>query len=128
MSLDDRPIQDIGIPDAEVSRILDRLDNEEFDVKRSERGLPRRFQRGTAVVALVLDSGVSALAYRVRLRNLSRQGVAFLSPVGLTIGSRLRIELPIGPDLGAVEEGAVVVRCRAVEEGIYEVGAELSGR
>lgn len=125
MAIRERVIRDIGISDEDVTRILDRLDAAEIRVKDSERRSVRRYMRGTAIVAAVLRPGASPELYRVRMRNISEHGVAVLSPVAFEPGTRIFIELPVGPALSIVKKPAVVRRCRSVEGTIHEIGAEF---
>ena len=113
--------------DAEVTMVLDLLDAGERGVRVTERRSTRQCLRGTAVIAVVVESGIPATAYRVRLRNISTHGVAFISPTDLTLGTRLRLELPTGPNLSIVKADATVTRCRYVQGTIHEIGAEFSG-
>ena len=125
MSTSCRTVQDLGISDEEVTRILDRLDEAERQVKTSERRSTRRYLRGTAMIVNMSRPGYTMADYRVRLRNVSDHGVVFLSRHAWDAGTRFDIELPIGPDLSIVEKKATVVRCRHVEGPICEIGAEF---
>jgi len=89
MSASDRPVQDIRISDEDVNRMLDRLDDAEIRVRKSERRSVRRYLRGTAIVATVLRPDASADVYRGRIRNISDHGVAILSPVALAPDTQL---------------------------------------
>jgi hypothetical protein len=126
MSTSDLPVQDIGISDEDVTRILDRLDDAEATVKKSKRRSSRLHVRGTAVATVALHPDSPPVHYRVRLRNISDYGVAVLSPVAMAPGTELEIQLPIGPSLSVVERRAVVRRCRHVEGKIHEIGAEYA--
>ncbi len=121
-----RPVYDIGLSDEEVSRILDKLATDEVDVRGSERRSPRRFMLGTALIVGMSRPGFATADFRVRLRNISRHGVAFIGRYALAPGTLLNLQLPIGPDLDITQEPAVVVRCRKVEEGVYEIGADFA--
>ena len=125
MSEPNRSIYDLELSDEEVTAILDRLDAEELRVKTSGRRSLRRFLRGTALVVRMSLPGFTMADFRVRLRNISQHGVGFLSRYALEPGTRLTLQLPIGPDLSMVEKPAVVVRSRPVEGPIHEVGVEF---
>ena len=93
--------------------------------KDSRRRSTRHRLRGAAVVVKVQKHSIWPTVYRIRLRNVSRHGVAFLSRAPMMPGDFLRIELPIGPRSNMVEKHAIVRRCRYVEDMIHEVGAEF---
>lgn len=120
----DRPIYDIGLPDEEVSRILDKLNAQEVQVTGTERRSVRHCILGTALIVGMSRPGFATADFRVRLRNISRHGVAFISRYALEPGTLLNIQLPIGRDLEIRQEPGVVVRCREVEDGIYEIGVD----
>lgn len=121
-----RAVQDIGISDEDVTRILDRLDAMECRTKISERRSDRRYLRGTAIITNMSLPGFTMADYRVRLRNVSQHGVVFLTRHSWEAGTRFEIQLPIGPNLDIVDTKAVVVRCRHVEGPICELGAEFT--
>ena len=125
MSGPNRSIYDLELSDEEVTAILDKLDAEETQVRVSERRSLRRFLRGTALVVRMSLPGFTMADFRVRLRNISQHGLAFLSRYTLEPGTRLTLQLPIGSDLSMVEKPAVVVRSRLVEGLIHEVGVEF---
>jgi len=118
------PIQDIGLSDQQVTELLDRLDAEEIEMPPIERRSTRRYLRGAAMVVSA-SAAEEAPSLRVRLRNVSRHGVAFLSSNGWEVGTRLRLELPIGSELASVEMLGVVVHRRHLEGPIFEIGAEF---
>ncbi len=121
----DDPLEDIGISDEQVTRLLDSLDDAETPVSGSERRSSRSYLRGTAVVAFASEADTLRTAYRVRLRNLSRDGVAFLICSPLATGVEVTLELPVGPGLSLVKRRAIVQRCREVEGPIHEIGVEF---
>ena len=127
MSEPTRPIHDLGLSDAEVTELLDNLDAGEIDTRESERRSLRRYLRGTALIVRMSRPGFTAADFRVRLRNISQHGVAFLSRHAWEPGTQICLELPIGPDLAIVEQQAVVVRSRHIEGEIHEIGAEFAG-
>jgi hypothetical protein len=77
------------------------------------------------LVATVPPPSFPATTYYVRLRNISRHGVAFLCRTVMRPGTPLIIHLPIGPESSMVERRATVRRCRHVEGMIHEIGAEF---
>ena len=125
MLTSNRPIVDLDISDDEVTRILDELDEAEVPMTDSERRSERHYLRGTALLVKLSQPGFTTADFRVRLRNISRHGVAFLSRYDLAQGTRLYAELPIGDHLSPTEKAAVVRRSRQVEENVYEIGAEF---
>jgi hypothetical protein len=126
MSEPTRSIQNIDLSDAEVTKVLDALDASEVQGRVCERRSPRRPIRGTALIVGSSRPGFTMADYRVRLRNISRHGVAFLSQHEWAKGAKICLELPVGPKLDAVECEAVVVRCRQIEDRAYEIGAEFT--
>jgi hypothetical protein len=125
MTPNDQQVQDIGIPDEKVTKILDSLDDAEVSVTESARRSLRSPLRGTAVMAFVDEADSEPVTYRVRLRNISLEGVAFLIGRPLYPGVDITIELPIGPGLSLVKRRGVVRRYRLVEEPIHEIGVEF---
>ncbi len=116
---------DLGISDEQAKRILDKLDEKEANVHESKRRSPRQHLRGLAVIVIASQSNTAEVAHRVRLRDISQHGAAFLSRAAMRVGISLRIQLPVGPDGSIVEKRAVVRRCRYVEDMIHEIGAEF---
>jgi len=125
MALPNLTVQDIGLTDQEVTQILDELDAREASPANERRRATRDFLRGTAVFVTLNASRPPSVAFQVRLRNVSRDGVAFISCGPLVVGTRIRMELPTGDALDTVPRHAVVRRCRLVKQMIYEVGVEL---
>jgi hypothetical protein len=117
--------QNLRISKEEATRILDRLDAQEKKTEVSARRSARCRLRGELLVATVPPSSFPATTYYVRLRNVSRHGVAFLSRTAMTPGTLLTIHLPIGPESTIVERRATVRRCRHIEGMIHEIGAEF---
>jgi hypothetical protein len=121
-------VQDIGISDEEVTRILDQIEPDERVRQVEQRRSQRSYLRGTVVFVVVLKGlHPPAVLYRARLRNVSFHGVSFLTCGPMAPGTRLRMELPVGADLDTVEKHAIVRRCRHIERMIYEIGAEFEG-
>lgn len=118
-------IRDLEISDEDANRLLDALDESQEGCKHSDRTSPRHFLRGTAFVRIVRDDHEPAAAHLVRIRNISRTGVAFLSPTAIEASMRLTIELPIGPNLSIVSKEAIARHSRDVSSGIVEIGAEF---
>jgi hypothetical protein len=80
----------------------------------NKRSYHRYYMRGRAV----LKRGNTTLgAYT---KDVSRQGVAFLSPVPLLPKERVKLRLP------AAELSLVVTRCRRLEPNCYECGAKFA--
>ncbi len=125
MAIFNLTVQDIGLPDKDATRVLDALDAAECDPQADKRRSTRDYLRGTAVFVTLQASRPPAVAFRVRFRNVSKHGVAFLSCGPMVVGTRLRMELPAGNDLDTVERHAVGRRCRHVEQMIHEIGAEF---
>lgn len=125
---DGRTVYDVDLSDEDVTRILDKLVANELSVSDSRRRLSRRFIVGTALITGMSRPGFASADIRVRLRNISREGVAFLSRYALEPGTRFRIQLPTGPELSMVEEEAVVIRCQFIEDSIYDIGVQIQGR
>jgi hypothetical protein len=121
----ERPVVDLELSDEEVTRILDALDESELPIGDSERRSERRYLRGTALLVRLTRPGFTTADFRVRLRNISQHGVAFLSRYDWAPGTRLFVELPIGEQLAPTEKAAVVKRNREVADKVYEIGAEF---
>jgi len=73
-----RPVYDIELTDEEVTELLEKLASEETDVHKSERRSPRRFCIGTALIVDLSLPWFAGADFRVRMRNTSQHGVAFL--------------------------------------------------
>jgi hypothetical protein len=82
-----------------------------FDNKRTYH---RYYMRGKAV----LKRGTTIIA--TYTKDVSRQGVAFLSPVPLMPKERVKLRVP------AAELGLEVTRCRKIEPGCFECGAKFA--
>jgi hypothetical protein len=82
-----------------------------FDNKRAYH---RYFMRGKAV----LKRGKSTIG--TYTKDLSRQGVAFLSPVPLLPKERVKLRVP------AAELSLEVTRCRRLEPNCFECGAKFA--
>jgi hypothetical protein len=82
-----------------------------YDNKRTYH---RYYMRGKAV----LKRGQTMLG--TYTKDVSRQGVAFLSPVALLPKERVKLRVP------AAELGLVVTRCRRIDQACYECGAKFS--
>jgi len=80
----------------------------------NRRSFHRYFMRGKAV----LKRGTSMIgAYT---KDVSRQGVAFLSPVALLPKERVKLRVP------TVELSLEVTRCRRIEPKCFECGARFA--
>jgi hypothetical protein len=80
----------------------------------NQRAYHRFFMRGKAV----LKRGPTI--YGTYTKDVSRQGVGFLSPVQLMPKERVALRLPV------TELGLEVARCRRVDKGCYECGARFA--
>jgi PilZ domain len=113
------------LPDAEVGRLLNHLDDGESDVDDSKRRSARHALRGKAMVVFLSESGNADIGYSVRMRNISQHGLAFLTHRNMLPGTLIRIQLPMGTDRAVVQKRAVVRRCRHVQAMVFEIGAEF---
>lgn len=118
-------IQDIGITDDEVARILDELDAVKTEPQADRRSSVRSHLRGKAVLTVLQASLPPAPAFWVRLRNVSEHGVAFLKSGPMPIDAFVRLELPTGRDAKTTTKHTVIRHCRHVEGTIYEIGVEF---
>jgi hypothetical protein len=121
----ERQVIDLELSDEAVTQLLDALDEAELPSSDSERRSERRYLRGTALLVKLTRPGFTTADFRVRLRNISHHGVAFLSRYDWSPGTRLFVELPIGEQLAPSEKAAVVRRSREVAANVYEIGAEF---
>lgn len=132
MKISEPPICDIRLTPQAIEAILEELDGLEREVPESKRRSERFPLRGIAVnmeLTCVDHLGLApGRVIRVRLRNVSQHGLAFLSGVMVPLGANLTLRLPIGQKGEMVEKRAVVVRCRHVKGMVHEVGAEFGWR
>jgi hypothetical protein len=80
----------------------------------NQRSYHRYFMRGKAV----LKRGQTLLG--TYTKDVSRQGIAFLSPVALLPKERVKLRMP------AAELSLEVTRCRRIEKACYECGAKFA--
>jgi len=80
----------------------------------NRRAYHRYYMRGKAIV---LRGNTTLAGYT---KDVSRQGVGFLSPVQLLPKERVKLRLP------TAELSLEVARCRRVENGCFEVGARFA--
>ena len=80
----------------------------------NRRAYHRYFMRGKAVV---LRGEATLAAYT---KDVSRQGVGFLSPVQLLPKERVKIRLP------KTQLSLEIARCRRVDQGCFECGARFA--
>ncbi len=118
-------VQDIGLSDEDVARILDALDARQSTPNAEQRRQRRDRRRGKAVLIVMQASLPPAAAHWVRLRNISEHGMAFLKHGPLRQGTYVRLELPTGHDGRTVTKHAAVRHCRHVEGIICEIGVEF---
>jgi len=117
---------DLNIADSEVERILDTLDAECGSAANENRAAPRHPLRGRAVCVILVHPHATE-AMRVRLRNLSTTGVAFLSANQLLPGTRIQLLMPHAVAAGVGDQIAVVRHVRVVQAGVFEIGASFTG-
>lgn len=80
----------------------------------NRRAYHRYFMRGKAVV---LRGDTTLAAYT---KDVSRQGIGFLSPVQLLPKERVRLCLP------KAQLSLEIARCRRVDQGCFECGARFA--
>jgi hypothetical protein len=80
----------------------------------NKRNYHRYYLRGKAV----LKRG--KLAIGAYTKDVSRQGIAFLSPVALLPKERVKLHVP------SAELNLEVARCRRIESGCFECGARFA--
>lgn len=80
----------------------------------NQRAYHRYYMRSKAV----LKRGTST--FGTYTKDVSRQGVSFLSPVALLPKERIKLRVP------AAELSLEVARCRRIEPGCYECGARFA--
>lgn len=117
------------VPDKALQRVLSDLSRE--DQRNSQLyGRNRNFERKSitlkvTVAPIVNDQLVMAQERTVWVRNLSRSGISFISPVSfgrLSIGVHL-----LDGDRGPVWMQGAVVRERQIQEGYWEFGVRFVG-
>ena len=80
----------------------------------NRRSYHRYYMRGKAVLKR------SAKLLGIYTKDVSRQGVAFLSPVPLLPKERVKLQLP------TVELSLEVTRCRRIEAACFECGGKFA--
>jgi hypothetical protein len=80
----------------------------------NRRAYHRYFMRGKAVV---LRGNATLAAYT---KDVSRQGIGFLSPVQLLPKERVRLHMP------KAQLSLEIARCRRVDQGCFECGARFA--
>ena len=80
----------------------------------NRRAYHRYFMRGKAVV---LRGDATLAAYT---KDVSRQGIGFLSPVQLLPKERVRLRVP------KAQLSLEIARCRRVDQGCFECGARFA--
>lgn len=109
----------------ELSSILSMLDTQGTDKENNRRRTQRHALNGLALLVTIDQPSRPASTHRVRARNLSQNGVAFLCKTPILPETRLRIQLPIGPNGSIVEKPVIVRRCQHVRGMAHEIGAEF---
>jgi len=117
-------VHDIQLSDEETTAILDLLDSQAHDLAEGRRRSKRLSLRGMAMV-VTLDDPDHPAVYRVRMRNASQHGVAFLINRPMSEGRLVRFHVPLDDNGKTSIKEAVVRHCRHVQKMIYEVGAEF---
>jgi hypothetical protein len=79
----------------------------------NQRAYHRYYMRGKAI----LKKGKST--FGTYTKDVSRQGVGFLSPVQLLPKDRVQLRLPVA------ELGLEVTRCRRLDKALFECGAKF---
>lgn len=124
MSGDPHEISEIRLSDEEIEQILDGLDGKESesanDVRRSQR---HRLRGLTSVVTF--DTSNTRMVLRVRLRNVSQHGVAFLAATPMIPGTEFTIQMPVDGGERTIERVCVARRCSLADKLIHEIGAEF---
>jgi hypothetical protein len=80
----------------------------------NRRAYHRYFMRGKAVV---LRGNATLAAYT---KDVSRQGIGFLSPVQLLPKERVKLRLP------TTQLSLEIARCRRMDQGCFECGARFA--
>ena len=81
---------------------------------KNQRHFHRYFMRGKAI----LKRGTTT--FGTYTKDVSRQGVGFLSPVQLMPKERVNLRLPVA------ELGLEITRCRRIDEGCFECGGRFA--
>jgi len=110
--------------DHEIERILDELDAAAVDVDVDIREASRHPLRGQAICMTMLGQP-SAGVLHVRIRNLSSNGIAFVSGLLLVPGTRVRLAIPSSATTVAADRCVIVRRVRRVCSHLFEMGAEF---
>ena len=123
------PIMDMRISNTDVELILDHIDAAVADAERLEgqtaRRSPRHSLRGLGIIVTIEENGEAIASLRVRARNISQHGVAFITNRPMVPGTLVWVLMPIGPNKGMQEKEAIVRRWRHVQGMIYEIGVEF---
>ena len=125
MTTDTIIVKDLGVPDGEVMRMLDELDDARREPLVEIRASQRNLFRGKGVLVMPDATTDPSTAYWVRLRDISAQGAAFIVGDEIAPGTRIRLEIPTGHGRERTEKAAVVQRCRHLEGTIHEIGVEF---
>lgn len=115
-------------------RLLDAVDDRELGLALGgagadgERRRNQRFLSNTPALVRVLDLGSDArgptLRFTATVHSASRFGLGLLSQVPICADARVRVYLHPEED-GALSVTGRTIRCRAYQDGWYEIGVEL---
>ena len=120
------PICELRLSPARLEALLNKLDAEaSTSTDESKRQFERVAHRARITVTAIFGGRSPDIVMSCVLRNLSRNGVAFVAGMVVAPGTRLIVEIPAGNNIGSLKRSAVVRRCRLVSGRIHEIGAEI---
>jgi hypothetical protein len=114
-------IEELWETTAAKVELPEALKSEYFTVRGAEpvfHDNRRSYHRYYLRCQAVLKRGTKLLG--VYTKDVSRQGVAFLSPVPLLPKERVKLQMP------TAELGLEVTRCRRIEPGCFECGGKFA--
>jgi hypothetical protein len=120
------PIASIKMTREQLTLLLDELDKREIVPVNQQRREERIPCRCTGMILTVEQQGHESV-FAIPVRNVSRQGVAFLHRSMLHPGSRCRVEIRT-QDRQWVCTAGKVVRSRHIRGMIYEIGLKFDQR
>jgi len=103
---------------------LDATDDPSGSGGGTNRRLRLRRSFRTVCQVSCFPSGGPMMTLQAQTRNISFQGIAVVLPVELLAGHPIEVAIDL-PDLGLTHLGGLVVFCRSVGRGHYEVGVEI---
>lgn len=120
------PICELRLSPARLDALLNKLDTEaSASGNESKRQFERVAHRARINVTAIFGGRSPDIVMSCVLRNLSRNGVAFIAGMVVAPGTRVIVEIPSKKNLGSLKRSAVVRRCRLVSGRIHEIGAEI---